>query len=350
VTPGQNDSGVTRVLLADNKAIAEAARLVRAGRLVAFPTETVYGLGANALDAAAVQGIFEAKRRPADDPLIVHVTDARALERVARPNEAARRLAERFWPGALTLVLPRQPIVPPAVTAGLETVGVRVPSHPVALDLLRAADLPIAAPSANLFGRPSPTRAEHVLEDLGGRVDLVLDGGTTMVGVESTIVDLASGAPRLLRPGGVPAEAIEAALGVALQSPPARATGPQVSPGLLNTHYAPRTPLVLVLGEPERARQRLRQELEHAAQAGLRVGVLLLAEDQDLVPASVSRELLGSSERPESLASRLFDALRALDRSGLERIYARTLADPSTGLGRALADRLRRAAAQVVDA
>jgi L-threonylcarbamoyladenylate synthase len=338
---------VTRVLVAHPEALAEASRLLRAGRLVAFPTETVYGLGANALNAEAVQGIFAAKCRPADDPLIVHVASAAGLARVAVGNEMAERLAARFWPGPLTLVLPRQPAVPLVVTAGLETVGVRVPSHPVAMQLLQAADLPVAAPSANLFGRPSPTRAEHVLEDLAGRVDLILDGGPTDVGVESTIVDLSGARPRLLRPGGLAAEAIEAALGVTLEGPPARATpGPQVSPGLLSTHYAPRTPLVLILGSPEVARERLRQEL----QQDRRLGVLLLDEDLDLVPEHVLVQRVGSWHTPEVAAARLFEALRALDRAGLEQIYARGLADPRAGLGRALADRLRRAAARVIQA
>jgi L-threonylcarbamoyladenylate synthase len=335
------------VLRADPEGLAEAARLLRAGRLVAFPTETVYGLGANALDARAVAGIFEAKCRPADDPLIVHLGSAEDVERVARPNDAAMLLADRFWPGPLTLVLPRQPRVPSAVTAGLDTVGVRVPSHPVALQLLLTADLPVAAPSANLFGRLSPTAAEHVLEDLDGRVDLILDGGPTTVGVESTIVDLSGARPRLLRPGGLPAEDIEAALGLALEAPPARAMpGPQLSPGLLSTHYAPRTPLVLILGSPEVARARLRQELQQARRAG----VLLLDEDMDLVPEHVLVQRVGSWQSPETTAGRLFEALRALDRGGLEQIYARGLADPSAGLGRALADRLRRAAAHVIQA
>jgi L-threonylcarbamoyladenylate synthase len=338
---------VTRVLPAEPQAIAEAARLLRAGRLVVFPTETVYGLGANALSAAAVAGIFAAKGRPADDPLIVHLDSAEALAQVAVANELAERLAARFWPGPLTLVLPRQAAVPSAVTAGLDTVGVRVPSHPVAHALLVVARVPVAAPSANLFGRPSPTRAEHVLEDLAGRVDLILDGGATDVGVESTIVDVSGARPRLLRPGGLPAEAIESVLGVCLEPPPTRpVAGPQVSPGLLSTHYAPRTPLVLIVGPPEAARERLRQELV----SGSRIGVLLLDEDADLLPAGVVAERVGNWDTPELAAARLFAALRRLDRLGLDRLYARSLADERVGLGRALADRLRRAAAHVLEA
>ncbi len=340
----------TRRLLADDAGIRAAGEVIRAGGLVAFPTETVYGLGANALDARAVAGIFEAKRRPADDPLIVHVADLDEVRRVASEvPEAARRLAESFWPGPLTLVLPKHADVPANATAGLDTVGVRVPAHPVARALIRAAGVPIAAPSANLFSRPSPTRAEHVVEDLDGRVDVVLDGGPTEVGVESTIVDACGPRPRLLRPGGVPAEAIERVLGIALLTPPPRAAGPVMAPGMLDVHYAPRTPLVLVTGPARAARPRLLRELREAVRAGLRVGLLLLEEDRDAVPPEVLTVQLGSFNQPASSAARLFDALRTLDRAGLDVLYARDAADPRIGLGRALRDRLRRASARRIE-
>src|ERR671933_2011640 len=209
----------TRVLAADAAGMAMAAAILRSGGLVAFPTETVYGLGASALETGAVRGIFEARGRPADDPLIVHLGTAAELGRVAVPNAASQLLGARFWPGPLTLVLRKQPSVPLEVTAGLDTVAVRVPSHPVAQALLEATRLPLAAPSANRFGRPSPTRAQHVLDDLNGRIDAVLDGGATNVGVESTIVDIACMPPRLLRPGGLAAEEIEAILGMPLLLP-----------------------------------------------------------------------------------------------------------------------------------
>ena len=340
------------MLRPDRQGLREAAALLRAGRLVVFPTETVYGLGANALDAAAVGRIFEAKGRPADDPLIVHLADAAGLTDVAQANQVADELAARFWPGPLTLVLPRQPSVPFEVTAGLDTVGVRVPAHPVARELLHAAGVPVAAPSANLFGRPSPTRAEHVLEDLRGRVDAVLDAGPTPVGVESTIVDLSGPRPRLLRPGGVPAEAIEQVLELRLDPPPRAGIdpGPQPSPGLLSTHYAPRTPLVLIVGETNSAQERFRAELLDALRLGYRAGALLLDEDAQLAPPGIALHPLGAFDDAETIAARLFDALRALDRAGLDRIYVRQLADPTSGLGRALADRLRRAAAVVIEA
>ncbi|SRR6266540_405988 len=335
----------TRTLAADDAGIAQAASILVAGGLVAFPTETVYGLGAHALDPVAAEGIFTAKARPSDDPLIVHILSLEQLERIAQHAPMAERLARTFWPGPLTLVLPKLAQVPDVVTAGLPTVAVRVPAHPVAAALLRACDLPLAAPSANLFGRPSPTRAQHVLDDLDGRIDAVLDGGATALGVESTIVDLSRPQPRLLRPGGLPAEDIEAALGMPLL-PPLPATRP-AAPGMLPTHYAPRTPLTLVVGEPGRARARLREAVAHALARGQRVGVLQLEDDAELAGAAV--EWVGSYADATGSALRLFDALRKLDQRGCDVLFARELAEPTSGLGRALADRLRRAATRVID-
>jgi L-threonylcarbamoyladenylate synthase len=344
----------TRRHAADAAGIAAAAAILRAGGLVAFPTETVYGLGAHALDATAARGIFEAKGRPADDPLIVHLASAERVHDVAHLDPRAVALARRFWPGPLTLVLPKREHVPAIVTAGLATVAVRVPSHPVARALLDVADLPIAAPSANLFGRPSPTRAEHVLADLDGRIDAVLDGGPTDVGVESTIVDLSGAQPRLLRPGGLAAEAIEAELGVRLAWSSQPVEGPQPAPGMLSAHYAPRTPLTLIVGPAEAARARLAAEVAAAVGRGQRVGVLALEGERDAFqangsPLRVEVETLGAWDDPDRSARRLFDGLRALDVRGLDAIYVRELADPTVGLGRALADRLRRAAHRVID-
>ncbi len=296
VTPTRH----TRMLAADQAGIAAAAEILRAGGLVAFPTETVYGLGAAALDRVAVAGIFEAKGRPANDPLIVHVVDFSRSGEIAMTTAVARRLAEAFMPGPLTLVLRRLPIVPDVVTAGLDTVAIRVPAHPVARALLGAARLPIAAPSANLFGRPSPTRASHVV------------------------------------------------LGMALLPPPIEPA--PLAPGMLPAHYAPRTDLVLVTGPPARARGRLATELREALADGQRVGVLLLDEDRDLIPPGVTQQEVGSYAAPDAVAARLFDALRALDRVGLDMLFTRQLANPSSGIGRALADRLRRAAQRTIDA
>jgi L-threonylcarbamoyladenylate synthase len=350
------DTMRTQRLPADPDGIQAAASILRAGGLVAFPTETVYGLGAHALDASAVAGIFRAKGRPADDPLIVHVMDAAGVERVARPNHASQELGRHFWPGPLTLVLPRCPGLPSQLTAGLDTVGVRVPSHPVALALLRTAGLPVAAPSANLFGRTSPTRAEHVLEDLDGRIEAVLDGGLTSVGVESTIIDVSSESPRLLRAGGLPAEDVEAVLGVRLLPPPQARHGPQPAPGLLPMHYAPRTPLTLVTGGGSAggggtaaARARLVEAVRAATARGQHVGVLSVDEDLPLWPENVQAVAVGGWGQAEIIAARLFDALRRLDALGPDVLFARDLADPDAGLGRALADRLRRAARHVIE-
>jgi L-threonylcarbamoyladenylate synthase len=341
----------TRVLPADAAGITEAAAILRAGGLVAFPTETVYGLGAHALEREAVRAIFEAKDRPANDPLIVHVASASEVPHVALSSPRAEALAQKFWPGPLTLVLPKRPNIPPEVTAGLDTVAVRVPAHPVAQALLRETGLPIAAPSANLFGRPSPTRAEHVLEDLEGRIDAILDGGATAVGVESTIVDVSSMPARLLRPGGVAVEDIEAAIGsaVMLGAHPTDTSGPQRAPGMLPMHYAPQTPLILIVGPPAAARDRLYHEIGRAVAADERIGVLLLEEDRARIPPGVYVEVVGAWADPRRSAARLFDALRALDAARLDVIIARELSDPAVGLGRALSDRLRRAARRVLD-
>ena len=336
----------TQCVPAGTLGLERAANILRAGGLVAFPTETVYGLGANALDREAVRGIFVAKGRPADDPIIVHVASATRVEDVAVPNEAAWRLAERFWPGPLTLVLPRREVVPAEVTASLATVGVRVPSHSVALKLLELSELPVAAPSANLFGRPSPTTAQHVLDDLAGRIDLVLDGGPANVGVESTIVDVTSSPPRLLRPGGLAAEAIEAALGMSLATAVVHA-GPQEAPGMLAVHYAPRTPLTLLTGP--HAFENLLARVHTALARGQRVGVIALQEDVPSLPEGVHVEAAGTWSTPTVSAAKLFEAIRRLDREELDVLFARELANPNQGLGRALADRLRRASHCVVD-
>ena len=329
--------------------IAAAAAILRAGGLVAFPTETVYGLGAHGLDAQAVRGIFEAKQRPSDDPLILHLGHADLVDEVALVGPLARRLADRFWPGPLTMVMAKRPAVPAEVSAGLDTVAVRVPAHPLARALLAEAGLPVAAPSANLFGRPSPTLAEHVLHDLRDRIDAILDGGRATLGVESTIVDVSTAQPRLLRPGGVPIEEIEAVLELRLLPPPDRRNGPQVSPGLMSVHYAPRTPLVLIVGQPRAAQRRLREEIEAALAAGQRVGVLLLEDDVDFLPNRITTERVGAWSDASTSAARLFTAIRALDAANLDVLFARDLADVSIGLGRALADRLRRAARRIVD-
>jgi L-threonylcarbamoyladenylate synthase len=309
------------------RAIAEAVRVLRAGGLVAFPTETVYGLGADARDPRAVGRIFAAKGRPADHPLIVHVPDEARAKRWARAwPAAAHRLAEALWPGPLTLIVPRAEGVPDAVTGGQPTVGLRVPDHPLALELLEAFGDGVAAPSANRFGSVSPTTAAHVALELGRAVDLILDGGACRVGVESTIVDLSDGAPRLLRPGGVPRERIEAILG----RPLAGGAGTTRAPGTLPSHYAPRA----------RVRPVAATDLARAVrEAGLgpeRVVVL----GPEAVPGAAHLPL---SADVEEAARQLYAALREVDARGFE--LAVVALPPERGLGLAVADRLRRAAA-----
>lgn len=313
---------------ADAAAISEAAGVIRRGGLVAFPTETVYGLGANALDPRAVAKVFEAKARPSFDPLIVHLASSAEVTRVALTS-APRLvpLAERFWPGPLTLVLPRRGELPEIVSSGLDTVGVRVPGHPAALALLAAAGVPIAAPSANPFGGVSPTTAAHVVEGLGNRVDLVLDGGGCRVGLESTILSLAVEPPVLLRPGGVPRETLAAFLGIPLAV--AEDAARPRAPGQLARHYATRTPLRIVddpQPPPSPARVGLLAFAPRAA--GGFAAVEVLAPDGSLLTA----------------ASNLFAALRRLDALGLDGIAAERC--PETGLGLAIMDRLRRASAR----
>lgn len=319
-------AGVIREATAE--AIAEAARLVREGKPVAFPTETVYGLGADAFNERAVAKIFEVKRRPFFDPLIVHLSSEGELPRVAKEvPPKARRLAAAFWPGPLTMVLPKRPELPAIVTAGLETVAVRVPDHPAALALLFACETPIAAPSANRFGRASPTRAEHVLSQLGEDVELILDGGPCRVGVESTVVSLVQNPPAVLRLGGTPVEEITRIVGEVAVAPSLGGRAP-LSPGQLPKHYAPRTPLRLLLGR--------------AAPANVkRAGLITL-----LPPPDAQRfervEVLSPSGDLRAAAANFFAAMHRLDEAGLEVIYARLL--PEEGLGRAVNDRLRRAA------
>ncbi len=341
----------TLILPPDDAGIERAAALLRAGELVAFPTETVYGLGADALNAAAARSIFAAKERPADNPLIVHVAELAALTRFGiTPAETPTltSLAQSFWPGALTLVVPRGPAVPDVITAGRATVAVRVPDHPVARALLLRADVPIAAPSANRSGRPSPTLAEHVFLDLNGRIPLILDGGPARVGIESTVLDLTASPPLVLRRGGVTIAELTRALGRvrALDSSTLEAgerdAAARRSPGLRHRHYAPRAAVILTSEEDATARALARAGL------GARVGLMIregapglararayAAESGRLALRVMPRELTG-------YASELFASLRALDGEEVTAIVVGAV--PAEGLGASILDRLRRAA------
>jgi len=325
------DTMVTRVAPADTKALDGAARCLADGGLVAFPTETVYGLGADATNGAAVARLYAAKGRPSFNPLIAHVADIGAARRLAAFNDAAERLANAFWPGPLTLVLPKLGDCPVAelATAGLDSIALRVPNHAVAQGILQRLGRPVVAPSANRSGHVSPTTAQHVLADLGGRIDLIVDGGPTPVGVESTIVACLDG-PLLLRPGGVPRSEIERVLGNKLDDMPAGAAADAevpIAPGMLASHYAPKAQLHLRAAkvEPGEALLAFGPNLPPGAEHAARV--LNLSPAGDLVEA----------------AANLFSDLRTLDASGATAIAV--MAVPNDGLGEAINDRLARAAA-----
>jgi L-threonylcarbamoyladenylate synthase len=315
---------------------------------VSIPTETVYGLAANALESAAVARIFEAKGRPAWDPLIVHVSSFEMLSRVAvELPQGTQKLVQRFWPGALTLLLPKSAQLPSTVTAGREAVAVRMPAHPVAQALIAAADLPLAAPSANRFGRISPTTAEHVLAELDGRIDAVLDAGPTQVGLESTVLDPLRTPPLLLRPGGITREQIEAIIGpIELYSPPAdRAPEALASPGLAARHYAPTARLVVIDGERDALLKSIRDQVRSEGKRGNYVGVMApqdWIDETTLAAGGIVLFTWGSWGDWQQLGRNLFAGLRYLDKPGVSVILCPL---PSAeGMGLALRDRLARAA------
>jgi len=328
----------------DPSIIEQAAAVLRRGGLVALPTETVYGLAADATNADAVAKIFEAKKRPTTDPLIVHISDTAELQGVALdPPPLAGALANAFWPGTLTMVLNRASSIPPIVSAGLDTVAVRFPAHAVALALIRTLGAPIAAPSANLFTRPSPTSAAHVWQDLGGRIDMILDGGPASVGVESTVVDLTIDPPAVLRPGGVPLEALREIEPRIAYAPRHAAAGEAVSsPGMLLKHYSPRAEVRLFSGPRDAVLARMHTEIARLVSQGKTVGALALSEDATSLNAAAHLADLGSAERLDDVSRNLFDGLRSLDDRAVDVIFVR--APSRKGLGEAIWDRLYRAA------
>ncbi|NJF25382.1 L-threonylcarbamoyladenylate synthase [Thermococcus sp. Bubb.Bath] len=320
------------------RGLGVAARLIRNGKLVAFPTETVYGLGANALDGAAARRIFEAKGRPADNPLIAHIVEIEWLEELAREiPETAWKLAEKFWPGPLTIVLPARETVPRVTTGGLDTVAVRMPAHPIALGLIRMSGVPVAAPSANISGKPSPTDAEHVIDDFYGRIECIIDGGPTPVGVESTVIDLTGEKPLLLRPGGLPLEEIEKVVGKVEIHPAVRGEVVDVAkaPGMKYRHYAPSAKVIVVEGTEEAVGKKINELIEEFRRNGLKVGVMAMGEHE-----ADAFFYLGKTS--EEAARNLFRALRELDRTGVDVIIAQGVEEK--GLGLAVMNRLRKAA------
>jgi len=316
----------------DNKAIYRAAEIIKGGGIVAFPTETVYGLGADAFNPLAVARVFEVKKRPYFDPLIIHVAHPSDVEELVKEIPSnAKKLVDRFWPGPLTVVLLKEENIPDIVTAGLPSVAIRMPNHPMALSLIKESKCPIAAPSANPFGYLSPTTAEHVREQLGDQVDLILDGGPCPVGVESTIVSFLEGRLRLLRPGGVSLEEIESIIGK-VEISPIEKDRPS-APGLLPRHYAPRTPIVLNWDE---------KNLDLYKDKN--IGLLAFQETKNNLKFH-SIEVLSKKGNIREAAANLFAAIRRMDALNLDLIVAETI--PEIGLGRAIMDRLRRASQSI---
>ena len=333
---------VNTILFTENtkENIEKAAEIIRRGGLLGIPTETVYGLGANALNADACRRIYEAKGRPQDNPLIIHVPDASWLSRYCeKVPESAYRLAEAFWPGPLTMILPKKEIVPYRTTGGLETVGVRCPNHPVTLAVIAAADVPIAAPSGNTSGRPSPTSAADMLEDMDGKIDGIFDGGPCGVGVESTIIDLTCQPPRLLRAGGLPLEELERVLGTVLVDKcitQLMTDGERPrAPGMKYRHYAPKAPVTVVTGDGKKSAAYI------AAHAPEGAGVICFSEFRAQFPGCVVHELGPEGDKSEQ-ARRVFDALREFDATDVTEIFAQCPDD--AGLGLAIGNRLKKAA------
>ncbi|MFH1774108.1 MAG: L-threonylcarbamoyladenylate synthase [Methanobacteriota archaeon] len=314
--------------------IQTAAGIIRRGGLVAFPTETVYGLGANALDVEAVEKIFEVKGRPLDNPVIVHIAKKEELKKLAKEvPEKAKILAERFWPGPLTLILKKSEVLPGVTTAGLDTVAIRMPDNKTALGLISASGVPIAAPSANISGRPSPTSAKHVMQDLKGKIDAVIDGGAANIGLESTVLDLTASVPAILRPGGVTFEELKRALGkVEKQSIP---LGKPRSPGMKYRHYAPKAELILLDAEkiPEIVRKL----------SGKKIGILATRENARMYSGIV--EVVGSRKNLREVARNLFNALRKLDEEGVDVIISENFEEK--GIGLAIMNRLKKAASKI---
>lgn len=319
--------------------LQEAAKLLRENEAVAFPTETVYGLGANAMDDEAIAKIFEAKGRPSDNPLIVHIGTKSQLDGIVKGiPPVAEKLMAHFWPGPLTIILPRKEGISERVTAGLNTVGVRMPDHPVALALIEEANVPVAAPSANRSGRPSPTLASHVYEDLNGKIAGIVDGGATGVGVESTVIDCTSPVPTILRPGGITKEQLEAVIGTVSLDPALKDEKEKPkSPGMKYTHYAPKAPLSIVEG----SREFIQQLVDGKKEEGFKVGVLTTEEYQHVYNADV---ILSCGVRSDlaSVATKLYDVLRTFDASEVDVIFSESF--PNEGIGNAIMNRLTKAA------
>ncbi len=329
----------------DRQAIKRAGEIIRSGGLVAFPTETVYGLGGDGLDAGSSSRIYRAKGRPSDNPLILHIARLEDLYKVAaQVSASALRLAQEFWPGPLTMIFPKTREVPYETTGGLDSVAVRMPDHPAALALIRAAGGFVAAPSANRSGRPSPTMAAHVEEDLGGEIDMILDGGMVGIGLESTIVDLTEDPPAILRPGAVSQKMLSACLGRVEMDPGLEREDGGLrprAPGMRYRHYAPRAPLTIVEGERERVAAYVDSQVREKIQQGQQAGVLACEETKDLYQAGLVK-CIGSREADDTIARHLYQALREFDQEQVTCIYSESFDTPR--MGQAIMNRLLKAA------
>lgn len=328
--------------------LEEACRILQKGGLVAFPTETVYGLGGDAMHPEASAKIYAAKGRPSDNPLIVHIADMDALEDIAQSvPEAAVKLADHFWPGPLTMIFPKKEAVPKSTTGGLETVAVRMPSHPVARALIRESGVYIAAPSANTSGRPSPTKAEHVKEDLDGRIDMILDGGAVGIGLESTIVDLSTGVPTILRPGYITGEMLEDVLGEVQVDPAilSQKMNPNIvakAPGMKYRHYAPKGQMTIIEGDTGKVVDEINRLVKEKTDEGCSVAVIATEETKDAYACANVRSV-GSRATEGSIAAGLYDILREMDHIAAEYIYAESFEKDT--LGKAIMNRMLKAAA-----
>lgn len=332
----------------DHNIIEEAAGILKKGGLVAFPTETVYGIGAHALDLQAVLNIYKAKGRPSDNPLIVHVAHMEDVNKYARYiSDKARKLMEHFWPGPLTLIFPKKDLVPNRLTGGLGTVAIRVPSHPIARSIIEAADLPVAAPSANVSGRPSPTTGQHVINDLQGRVDMIIDGGSSQIGLESTVLDVSEDVPVILRPGGITHEMLVEVIGEVVMDPALTSVDKNVvpkAPGMKYRHYAPEAELIVFEGKEDLVIGHINKLLREANED---TSIGIIATKQTMNSYKGGQVLvIGDRKQPQEIASNLFKVLREFDRRGVDRIYSEAFS--STDIGCATMNRLLKAAGNTV--
>ena len=335
----------TKILMPTELKIA--ADLLQSGQLVAFPTETVYGLGADALNSEAVSNIFAAKGRPVDNPLIVHIAEFDALESLITGQlpTAAQQLIEEFWPGPLTVVLPKHDRVPAVTTGGLETIAVRMPAHPLAQQLIAQAEMPVAAPSANLSGRPSPTLAQHVIDDLAGRIEAVVDGGQTGIGVESTVVDCSQEVPTLLRPGNVTYGELKKVLGQVEVDDGVAAemtTDQPLAPGMKYKHYSPQTEVILVEGTADQIADKIKQLIANQEE---KLGIMATSEHVGHYKNCLVKDM-GSRDDLREISNHIFKLLREFDRADVNKIVVEGVSD--SGLGLAIMNRLRKAAERII--